>query len=469
MRLKELFYFISIFLVFLGIITSVFLILLTNQMDKNMREIAMSMESIITAGEIEANLLRHNRESYLFILSGDSIHAQKKINAKKRLYYNLDKMVEFVSTPDERRLIEILKEEIKFYLMFRKSLEIKNLNSLEIYNRSSPILDRVFLYVNKLISLNHLQANKFQVISAKANQRANLAGLVVVSAFSISIVLFLYFFKRFIQDPMLNLKDSITQFSIRDKLKPILLKGPIEVREIAGAFNEMMWRLKDDQQAHYRFISAIAHDIRNPLSSIVLSTDFVDQRETDPEKRSFISIIKRQAKYLNLMISDLIDASKIESKDFTLDQKMLDIRNITSEIAELYKKTCSIHQIHLSLPDEPVICYFDPLRISQVLNNLIDNAIKYSPNGGIVFIQLCRESNKPVIKITDKGIGIPPDELKGIFEPFRRTRTTKKTIPGIGLGLSTCKKIMEAHNGSICVESKVGIGSTFSILLNNCK
>jgi signal transduction histidine kinase len=100
-----------------------------------------------------------------------------------------------------------------------------------------------------------------------------------------------------------------------------------------------------------------------------------------------------------------------------------------------------------------------------MINNLISNALKYSPSGGDVLVTLSCEAEYASVRITDQGIGIDPEDLRRIFEPFRRTRSTRETIPGVGLGLSVSRKIAEAHKGSIEVSSTRGVGSTFTLRL----
>jgi signal transduction histidine kinase len=103
--------------------------------------------------------------------------------------------------------------------------------------------------------------------------------------------------------------------------------------------------------------------------------------------------------------------------------------------------------------------------MSQVLNNLIGNALKYSPAGGRVRVGVSRDAGEAVINVSDEGIGIPPEEVARIFEPFRRVPGVADTIPGTGLGLSVARRIVEAHGGSIGVTSQPGVGSTFSVRL----
>jgi len=115
------------------------------------------------------------------------------------------------------------------------------------------------------------------------------------------------------------------------------------------------------------------------------------------------------------------------------------------------------------VPETPVVVPWDPARIGQVLNNLLSNAIKYSPAGGLVIARLQQAGMQVVIEVVDSGVGIPPDDIAHIFEPFRRSRLSSQAIPGVGLGMFVAQHIVEAHGGRIQVQSRVGVGTTFTL------
>ena len=135
------------------------------------------------------------------------------------------------------------------------------------------------------------------------------------------------------------------------------------------------------------------------------------------------------------------------------------------ETVELHRPTTENHRWVLDLPSEPLILRCDATRIVQVLNNLISNALKYSPEGGLVRVAISDTEEGAFVSVTDQGIGISPAERDTIFEPFRRSSMTRDTIPGVGLGLSVARRIVEAHGGKIWADSKLGEGTTFHFTL----
>ena len=128
---------------------------------------------------------------------------------------------------------------------------------------------------------------------------------------------------------------------------------------------------------------------------------------------------------------------------------------------ELHRPVSARHVLELQVPEHPAPMRCDATRISQVLNNLLSNAIKYSPEGGTVRIRVVPVEDGYRVAVTDTGVGIPPSEKESIFEPFRRSSSTRGAIPGVGLGLAVARKILVAHGGSLDVESEPGRGSTF--------
>jgi len=165
------------------------------------------------------------------------------------------------------------------------------------------------------------------------------------------------------------------------------------------------------------------------------------------------------------MVSDLLDEACIEAGTLKLDPKVQDVRSLVREVVEVYASSTS-HAFALHVCDEELVSRCDGLRVAQVLHNLISNAVKYSAPTSSVGIDVTRTTNGSArIAVTDHGIGIAPEERARLFEPFHRTSRAREHTAGIGLGLSVAKRIIEGHGGHIEVESEVGRGSTFAVVL----
>jgi signal transduction histidine kinase len=165
------------------------------------------------------------------------------------------------------------------------------------------------------------------------------------------------------------------------------------------------------------------------------------------------------------MISDFLETSRIEAGQLELVKQRCDARSLAVNAVELFRAGASIHELIAHVPDTPVDVVWDSLRMEQVANNLVSNAIKYSPAGGRVEVSVEQQGREVVLRVRDYGIGIPLEEQRTVFEPFQRGNVSRDMIAGVGLGLATARRIVEAHGGRMVLASSPGEGSTFSVYL----
>jgi signal transduction histidine kinase len=167
------------------------------------------------------------------------------------------------------------------------------------------------------------------------------------------------------------------------------------------------------------------------------------------------------------MVSDFLDVARIEAGELSLQLDRADAREIVMRVVELFQTTTTEHTIKLSLPEGETSLMCDAQRLEQVLGNLISNAVKYSPGGGTIEVRLHEVDRWAVVEVADQGVGISAEELPRLFEPFRRGGSAAQAvaIPGVGLGLFVVKRIVEAHEGRIEVESLPAQGSIFRVRL----
>jgi signal transduction histidine kinase len=187
------------------------------------------------------------------------------------------------------------------------------------------------------------------------------------------------------------------------------------------------------------------------------------ERET---QREFLRNVEDEADKLEGIVDNLLDLSRMESRQLRLERQPVDLRGLALDVAESMMAHCPQHRFAHDLPPEPLVALADAGRMEQVLRNLLDNAIKYSPGGGTVSLQGRRRGGRIVIRISDEGIGIPPQALDRIFERFFRVpNEATQAARGAGLGLAVCQGIVEMHGGQIWADSREGEGSTFSFTL----
>lgn len=214
------------------------------------------------------------------------------------------------------------------------------------------------------------------------------------------------------------------------------------------------------------FISTVSHELRTPLSSIMGFTELILSRQMDSQKqRKYLETIEREARRLTNLINDFLDIQRMESGRVRYEINDFDLLAVCEELAEVFQTESNKHQIQVT-GSSPIIVRADLSKVKQVLNNLISNAVKYSPTGGVIAIELSQEKETVHLSIKDQGLGIPEESLPHIFERFYRVdNSDRRNIGGTGLGLAIVKELLDNMQGSVWAESKLGEGSVFHIRL----
>jgi two-component system, OmpR family, sensor histidine kinase MtrB len=424
----------------LALVAAVSLIIYTTYMSASVTTLADALRSVYLAQRAEIDLLAHARERNPIVTS----------TLEEDLREKLDQAKAFAEGQREEETLSNAVKQVDAYLKKTHSFpETPKSDHPEF----EPAVDALREVVDINLShadLGELQAQRLDVWGDRIGM--TVAALLVIGVGGVAIWLALYAFR-----PVFAIRNAMRDFAHGNTNARAPEIGPTELRIIAAQFNSMADSLSRQRENQLAFLAGVAHDLRNPLSVLKLAT-----MTTSPER---VPIMKRQVDYLDRMVGDLLDASRIEAGQLELRPQQEDARGLVCEVYELFRDLSPAHQLSMDVPDKPVLLYCDALRIEQVLNNLVSNAIKYSPKGGPVEIVLQDFAGEAVISVTDHGLGIPSDQRHHIFEPFRRARLTKDHIPGIGLGLSVARRIVEAHQGQLDVRSELGKGSTFYVHL----
>jgi signal transduction histidine kinase len=268
--------------------------------------------------------------------------------------------------------------------------------------------------------------------------------------------------------PLFSLADIMERFGRGDRDARATETGPLELQEMSRCFNEMASALAMQRQRQIAFLGGVAHDLRNPLSALKLSVASASPNRPlppEPRLRQILEKIGRQIVRLERMTGDFLDMASIESGEMELNVEVHDAREMVRAVVDLHDGGAPDSRIRIALPAEPLLFECDPLRIEQVLTNLLSNAMKYSPPNTEIEVALEPLPGEVVLRVTDQGVGILEGERQSVFEPFRRVGLSKGAVPGVGLGLYVVRRIIEAHRGLIEVESVPGSGSTFRVFL----
>jgi signal transduction histidine kinase/tetratricopeptide (TPR) repeat protein len=263
---------------------------------------------------------------------------------------------------------------------------------------------------------------------------------------------------------------SIEQLTGKEKLLYLILFAGIIVVMLIGIILMVRAVIHESEISRMKseFVSNVSHELKTPLALIRMFGETLDSGIVTDEKdrRKFYSIIRKESERLTHLINNVLDFSRMDAgvKEYNIQET--DLIEVVRSSLEAYKFQISDSgfKIESELPDESVILRIDKDAISQVLLNLLNNAIKYSDEKKYILVKVRKDPISALISVTDHGVGIPKEELKKIFDKFYRVSTARtKETRGSGLGLTLAKHIVEAHGGTIEVESEVGKGSRFTV------
>jgi signal transduction histidine kinase len=253
--------------------------------------------------------------------------------------------------------------------------------------------------------------------------------------------------------------------------------GSSELSELALQFNAMADQVEEsvemirrDRDRSRDFLADVSHELRTPIAALLTFNELLTERAgDDPVARAeFLESSRVQLERLDWLAQNLLELSKLESGLVLLDLRPEDLRTAVESAVEQATPAARRRKLDLtiSLPDDPLRIRHDPPRIGQVLTNLIGNAIKFTPPGGSVSIALSPHRDGARIDVTDTGVGIDASELPRIFDRFYRgSRANEARGSGSGLGLAIVRSIVDMHHGSIAVDSRLGTGSRFTVIL----
>jgi signal transduction histidine kinase len=250
----------------------------------------------------------------------------------------------------------------------------------------------------------------------------------------------------------------------RDLSRRLNFVGPYdEVGRLAETFDDMMDRLQRAFEAQTRFIADASHELRTPLTAIRGNADLI--AKAPPEERDqCVRSIRREAERMSRLVSDLLLLAEADAEQQSIHKAEIDLDDVLSEVhrSALVLAAGKVDVRYESA--EPIALFADLDRLKQVFLNLIDNAVKFTPPGGVVTIAAARDERGARISVSDTGTGIPLEEQEAIFRRFYRLEESRSQR-GSGLGLSISAWIVAAHQGTIDIESEPGRGTTFTVHL----
>jgi signal transduction histidine kinase len=313
---------------------------------------------------------------------------------------------------------------------------------------------------------------------SSATSQANRAIVLGLAALGISVLLVLLFgveLARAVAHPVRRVSEAAKQVAGGDLSVRLSEEGPAEVHDLGASFNEMAASLErskhelEDQNRQLReserlrseLISVISHEVRTPLACVLGYTSLLQTRPVEEATRQeYLSIIADEARRLEGLVGDLVDVKRIEQGRLELEPQPFDLDVLLEEQVRIFKGRSERHTMQLDSIG-PLVVRADRNRLAQVVANLLANAVKYSPDGGVVEVEAAVRNGNVRVSVRDHGIGISDADRPRIFTKFFRGSKGLGGIGGMGLGLAVSREIVEAHGGHMGFESKVGRGSVF--------
>ncbi|MFL6717217.1 MAG: ATP-binding protein [Burkholderiaceae bacterium] len=271
--------------------------------------------------------------------------------------------------------------------------------------------------------------------------------------------------------------DSPEMRSIYAKLGNVtLLERPVQSVTLVSAATSALrgrrrqYEMRDIDRRKDEFLAMLAHELRNPLAPIGAASDLLRFVHLDPARIQQTSeIIARQVKHMSSLIDDLLDASRVSRGLVKLQRSQVDARQLVTNAVEQVRPLIDArrHRLTLQTPPEAAMIHGDQKRLIQVITNLLNNAAKYSPEGGNILLTMDVERDRVTIRVADDGIGMAQGMINHVFEMFTQAeRTSDRSQGGLGIGLALVKSLVELHDGTVAASSAgIGKGSQFTVSL----
>jgi len=269
-----------------------------------------------------------------------------------------------------------------------------------------------------------------------------------------------------------DLADTATAMGDGDLSRRVVVRGHDEVARVSERFNDMVDRLQTTDQARKSFVANVSHELRTPVAIIQGNLErLIADASTNghsPDDQRTLDMLHRETLTLSRLIDDLFTMARIEETTLPLETAVLRLNEVSADVVDGIKdvaweqRKVSVESlVPADLP--PVVA--DRTRLRQILGNLLYNALRHTPEGGLIVVNAERDGGMLRISVSDTGIGISPEELQRVFERFYQVERSGRHAEGSGLGLSIVKQLVEAQGGTIAAESVAGQGTTFRFTL----
>jgi signal transduction histidine kinase len=311
--------------------------------------------------------------------------------------------------------------------------------------------------------IEYLQESRGQQFTPDVTLVAIIIGAIAIGAGA--------WMSRRLTKPLLELEEAAVAIGQQDLSRRVPVHGSQEFLAVATAFNDMAALLEQEESLRRNMLADVAHELRHPVHILQGNLQAILD-DVYPLAKNEIERLAEQTKHLSILVNDLHILAQAEAQQLPLFKQKSDIANLVKETAASYTSLAAARNINLRvelLGTMPDSVYVDAARMRQAISNLLDNALRHTPDNGTITVSIEQTANDLLIRVTDTGEGIPNDQIPYVFERFYRSdKARKRSANSTGLGLAIVKAIIEAHESTIVVASPGnGQGSTFTITLKS--
>lgn len=279
-----------------------------------------------------------------------------------------------------------------------------------------------------------------------------------------------FLFARWIADPLQKVVVAARAMPSAE-IKPVESQGPHEVQELTHAFNSMIQRTQASQKSQRDFVANVSHELKTPLTSVQgFAQALLDgTADSDETRQQAAQVIYDESARMHRMVLDLLDLAKLDAGTADITMSPVNMPALLNSIREKFTPQSQKAGVEIKVETAENLpgLSADGDRLAQVFTNLVDNALKFTPSGGVILLQASAVNEGILISVSDTGTGIPADAQAHIFERFYQADSSRKggRKHGAGLGLAIAHEIVQAHGGRIGVRSRLGEGTTFEVFL----
>src|SRR3989442_1648817 len=303
-------------------------------------------------------------------------------------------------------------------------------------------------------------------LKAEQVQRGLIVLVFLSTAVALSIALAL---TRYIARPISEIDGAIRQLGGADFSKPIAVRGPEDLRYLGRRLDWLRRRLDEFETQKNRFLRHVSHELKTPLTALREGAELLHDQVAGPlapAQRQVVSIIRDNSIKLQRLIEELLDYQRALHAAASLEVKPLMLDQLVTEAAKAHELAAQSKGLRLVIDSQSAMLEADPEKLRSIVDNLISNAVKFTPAGGTITVRARAQAGEAVIEVMDSGPGVPPEERESIFNLFFRGRgkDDNARVKGSGLGLAIARELVEAHGGQIAVVAE-GSGGHFRVPL----